>query len=166
MNYTADANDAEHLAGPSPWGSSSPKADRISFPTSADDVPPSPVPTPRESPYPGQQGSPNVARYNDVPDRPYHQNANTASADDDTRSLDSPQQPQGLLPGSAEGVEQPQHQQARYSGEQQRQGAARYQAARQQKPVPQYKLQAKITALERSGRKDPVLRFDVYVRSF
>lgn len=45
-----------------------------------------------------------------------------------------------------------------------RPGAARYHNARQQRPVPQYKLQAKITALERSGRKDPVLRFDVYVR--
>ncbi|KAH0289276.1 vacuolar protein sorting-associated protein Vps17, partial [Aureobasidium sp. EXF-3399] len=31
-----------------------------------------------------------------------------------------------------------------------------------QQPRKQYKLQAKITALERTGRKDPVLRFDVY----
>lgn len=29
---------------------------------------------------------------------------------------------------------------------------------------PQYKLQAKITGLERTGRKDPILRFDVHVR--
>ncbi|RMZ75812.1 hypothetical protein DV737_g5111, partial [Chaetothyriales sp. CBS 132003] len=28
--------------------------------------------------------------------------------------------------------------------------------------LPAYKLQAKVTALERSGRKDPVIRFDVY----
>lgn len=28
---------------------------------------------------------------------------------------------------------------------------------------PQYKLQAKITGLERTGRKDPILRFDVHV---
>ncbi|KAL7269142.1 Vacuolar protein sorting-associated protein 17 [Rhizina undulata] len=28
--------------------------------------------------------------------------------------------------------------------------------------VPQYKLQAKITALERTGRKDPIMRFDVH----
>jgi hypothetical protein len=33
-----------------------------------------------------------------------------------------------------------------------------------QRPVaPQYKLQAKITGLERTGRKDPILRFDVHV---
>ena len=30
---------------------------------------------------------------------------------------------------------------------------------------PQYKLQAKITGLERTGRKDPILRFDVHVSS-
>ena len=30
---------------------------------------------------------------------------------------------------------------------------------------PQYKLQAKITGLERTGRKDPILRFDVHVRT-
>ncbi|KKY22673.1 putative vacuolar protein sorting-associated protein vps17 [Phaeomoniella chlamydospora] len=44
-------------------------------------------------------------------------------------------------------------------------GQVRYQAsqaARTPRTVPQYKLQAKITALERTGRKDPVLRFDVY----
>jgi hypothetical protein len=28
---------------------------------------------------------------------------------------------------------------------------------------PQYKLQAKITSVERNGRKDPILKFDVYV---
>ncbi|KAI0392038.1 vacuolar protein sorting-associated protein Vps17 [Xylariaceae sp. FL0594] len=29
-------------------------------------------------------------------------------------------------------------------------------------PAPQYKLQAKITALERTGKKDPIIRFDVH----
>jgi hypothetical protein len=32
------------------------------------------------------------------------------------------------------------------------------------KDKPKYKLQAKITSLERQGRKDPILKFDVYVR--
>jgi hypothetical protein len=31
------------------------------------------------------------------------------------------------------------------------------------KERPHYKLQAKITSLERNGRKDPILKFDVYV---
>lgn len=30
---------------------------------------------------------------------------------------------------------------------------------------PQYRLQAKITGLERTGKKDPLLRFDVHVRA-
>jgi len=33
----------------------------------------------------------------------------------------------------------------------------------QPKHLPQHKLQAKITGLERTGKKDPILRFDVYV---
>jgi len=36
----------------------------------------------------------------------------------------------------------------------------------QQPQGPQYKLQAKITGLERTGRKDPILRFDVHVSGF
>ncbi|KAK8253427.1 Vps5 C terminal like-domain-containing protein [Phyllosticta capitalensis] len=46
----------------------------------------------------------------------------------------------------------------------QRQEPQRYHGQRgsRQQNVPQYKLQAKITGLERTGRKDPILRFDVY----
>lgn len=35
---------------------------------------------------------------------------------------------------------------------------------RERRPQPLYKLSAKVTGLERNGRKDPILRFDVYVR--
>jgi hypothetical protein len=37
------------------------------------------------------------------------------------------------------------------------------QPAKPRKEKPQYKLQAKVTGLERNGRKDPIVRFDVYV---
>ncbi|KAF2423096.1 vacuolar protein sorting-associated protein Vps17 [Tothia fuscella] len=52
-------------------------------------------------------------------------------------------------------------------GQTQGQTAERYrgQGGRKQQqpqPKPQYKLQAKVTALERTGRKDPILHFDVY----
>ncbi|KAK7530271.1 retromer complex subunit Vps17 [Phyllosticta citribraziliensis] len=48
----------------------------------------------------------------------------------------------------------------------QRQEPQRYHGQRgsRQQNIPQYKLQAKVTGLERTGRKDPILRFDVYVR--
>ena len=48
------------------------------------------------------------------------------------------------------------------------QSAARYHGAAPhpaQQRQPQYKLQTKITGLERTGKKDAILRFDVYVRS-
>ena len=44
---------------------------------------------------------------------------------------------------------------------------ARYQTSARQndkQPAPIYKIQAKITGLERTGKKDPILRFDVHVR--
>lgn len=37
------------------------------------------------------------------------------------------------------------------------------QAPKKRKERPQYKLQAKITGLERNSRKDPIFKFDVYV---
>jgi hypothetical protein len=163
MNYTADPSDAEHLAGPSPWGSSSPKADRTSFPTSSNDVPPSPISAPQEPPFPGEQGSPTLPSHHDTPGRSYPKSPNVGPADEDVGSLDPSQHPQSVPSGNVGGGEQPQYQQQQYATQQQRPGAARYQASRQQKNVPQYKLQAKVTALERTGRKDPVLRFDVYV---
>lgn len=46
---------------------------------------------------------------------------------------------------------------------QQAQLAAQPKEPRRQQQASQYKLQAKITGLERTGRKDPILRFDVHV---
>jgi hypothetical protein len=62
----------------------------------------------------------------------------------------------------------PQHPPQQYSHNQQPPPQSYQQQQQQQQMQPpqprkQYKLQAKITALERTGRKDPVLRFDVYV---
>ena len=54
----------------------------------------------------------------------------------------------------------------RASGEEPRRPqSARYHGVppQQRQHVPQYKLQAKITGLERGGKKDPILKFDVYV---
>ena len=55
---------------------------------------------------------------------------------------------------------QPQNQQARSAPNRYHGGANRNV---QRQNIPQYKLQAKVTSLERTGRKDPVLRFDVHV---
>ncbi|KAK6505778.1 Vacuolar protein sorting-associated protein 17 [Arthrobotrys musiformis] len=41
-------------------------------------------------------------------------------------------------------------------------GQQQQQQQQQQRPTVQYKLRAKVTGLERTGRKDPILRFDVH----
>ena len=62
------------------------------------------------------------------------------------------------------GQQQQQQRQASYQG--QKPTPARYQTGARTAPrpnAPQGKLTAKITGLERTGRKDPILRFDVHV---
>lgn len=62
---------------------------------------------------------------------------------------------------------QPQQQARQPQSQQQRGGPNRYHGGANRnvtrQNLPQYKLQAKVTSLERTGRKDPVLRFDVHV---
>lgn len=155
MDYTAEA-DALH--GSSPWGSSSPRATR-GFPQATPDSPESPQPI-RGHSYNQSQDS--------IPDSPYLPPPDPAGAAVPRDNRLPGEDTQGEQPAdvsnqapSAYSNENPAQQ---YAGQpQQRPGAARYHNARQNRPVPQYKLQAKVTALERTGRKDPVIRFDVYV---
>jgi len=157
MDYSAVSSDADALHGASPWGSSSPRADRA-FPGSTADSPGSPAPL-RGHSYNHSQDS--------ISDTPYltqpSETVPTSSTDSPQphHSSDEPQQTQPVPDDQAPGSNQ------QYTAQgQQRPGAARYHSAKQQRPVPQYKLQAKVTALERTGRKDPVIRFDVYVWLF
>lgn len=135
MDYSAISNDPEHPADASPWGS--PRADRSAFPTSVNgDHPASPSPAQRQS-------SEAAARDND----------DVAQAADLSAQLQSPQlgDPDYDEPFAAQ-----RHQQL----------PARYQTGLRptsRPPAPAYKIQAKITGLERTGKKDPVLRFDVHV---
>jgi hypothetical protein len=79
---------------------------------------------------------------------------------------DSPVAGDGHRPNTAES--QPEEQQ-KFAGtpQQHRPEPQRYHHTGRRAQDPQgqqYKLQAKITGLERTGRKDPILRFDVHVR--
>ncbi|KAK3486008.1 vacuolar protein sorting-associated protein Vps17 [Neurospora hispaniola] len=60
--------------------------------------------------------------------------------------------------------QQQQYQQYQQQPPPQQQPYSPHQQVQQQfrRPQPQFKLQAKITGLERTGRKDPILRFDVH----
>jgi len=162
MDYSVAATDSDQL-GASPWGSSSPRAARTPFPPSAGSEPDSPV-SARGQPYTQSQESLPAPAYSNQgstqgAERGGHQDQyhpqNDPAEQQQAASIPDPNGPPQSLPAHAQYPGQPQP----------RPGAARYQSARQQRPVPQYKLQAKITALERTGRKDPVLRFDVHVCS-
>ena len=152
--------------GAAPWASNSPRADRTSFHSTAADTPTSPFPAQPQSPYtPASTGS-QSQRYppvsTDVPT-----SVGDSSPDEDVRSPDLSEQLQSAQLGDPDyvGDHQPQgYQHPQYASQQPRPGQIRYQSsARPQRPIPQYKLQAKITALERTGKKDPILRFDVHV---
>ncbi|TVY41949.1 Vacuolar protein sorting-associated protein [Lachnellula occidentalis] len=149
MDYSASIHDADNPAAASPWGSSpaaSPRhARNNSYGTS--DAPPSPT---RYSVNPAGNGSfapedtMGAGSYN----RPDSSAGTPSVTESDGRTADSDQ------------TQTPQESAQQHRPEPQRyHPAARHS---QQPQASQYKLQAKITGLERTGRKDPILRFDVH----
>lgn len=144
MDYSSLPSDPDHPAGASPWASS-PQHNRTTF---AAEVPPSPLPA-AQSPY--STGPDHHDQLDDSRD----QHGSSEGFGGTENSHDG-----GVAPAQADTQpEQPQQQQSYGQGHQ-----AHEQQDQQQRPrPPQCKLQAKITGLERTGRKDPILRFDVYV---
>lgn len=144
MDYSAISSDPDHPAGASPWGS--PRADRNTFPTSSNsDIPSSPLPGQVQSAEEEGNGGP-------VPQSP------DLSAQLQSAQLGDPDYAEGQSPFSP--------QQHSDTDQQQSQVPAQYQTGLRQPSQPRaptYKIQAKITGLERSGKKDPILRFDVHV---
>ncbi|KAF2270313.1 vacuolar protein sorting-associated protein-like protein vps17 [Lojkania enalia] len=153
MDYSSLPHDPEHPGGADPWASS-PQQNRTSFahpPTS--DIPSSPLP-PQVSPY-----SQNSDNYGYIGEDDSHIRPGTASENgEENRPPQSPAQggpqsphPQQQTPAQGQhSTQRPEPQRYHHGARQQRQHQ------------PQYKLQAKVTGLERTGRKDPILRFDVY----
>jgi hypothetical protein len=149
MDYSA-----EH-AGASPWASS-PDASRTSF----GDAPPGSVPR-EDLPGPAMHEE---HHGQDANGQPYaypeqHEQQHPAW---------TPEQRQQQQYQYQQQHHHASHDQQRSSGEENRRPqSARYHNVHHQQPrqqhMPQYKLQAKITGLERTGKKDPILRFDVYV---
>ncbi|WEW56542.1 Vacuolar protein sorting-associated protein 17 [Emydomyces testavorans] len=150
MDYSSISHDPDHSGGTSPWGSSSPRADRT-FPPSVADAPPSPFPQQHDSPY------------TDVPE---HMRSSTASGPNSPDLSEHLQNAQIDESNYVEGQPRRTHPQSPQNQALTRiQAPARYQTGARQharQSAPQYKLQAKITGLERTGKKDPILRFDVH----
>lgn len=150
MDYSAISH-ADHPAGSSPWDS--PGAERTTFtPSNNNDIPSSPLPPQDHSPYDADHH----------PETPNPQQPRESDSPDLSERLQSAQ-----LGDPDYGVEQSPygapHQQQRSHP------ATRYQSGARQpskQPAPAYRIQAKITGLERTGKKDPVLRFDVHVSKF
>jgi hypothetical protein len=134
------------LAEPSPWGSPHPDSNTFASAGQVTDVPSAPLPPHQQSPYGNYQDTESGIAQGAAPGEA----AGT---------------PQSAQAGETASSQQPQstvnQQSPRSDGPARYQTGARQNAARP--PAPAYKLQGKITALERTGKKDPVLRFDVYV---
>ena len=168
MDYSTLSNDPDNPAGTSPWQSSPQPG-----------APPSP-PMPKRSSYAdtterhteeenSDQDNTSEERYQHQHQH-QHQQGNQISQSENGVSSDSDQRyGQNPYQSRQQVYQQQSHQQDQQQQKQQQRGGApnRYRGTArpvQRQNLPQYKLQAKITALERTGRKDPVLRFDVHVR--
>lgn len=162
MDYGSSIQDDEHPAGASPWGSSPPASPRRQ--------PPNYAALGAEAAYQYEDQSPSNGLANrDVNENIFGRPDTAGSAASSTEPYASQQSQFG--PPLGDSRESSQHEQginppeqAQTSGKPVGSGAPAGQEQQARKPAyPQYKLQAKITGLERTGRKDPILRFDVHV---
>lgn len=157
MDYSAIS---DHPSGSSPWGS--PRADKTAFSASDtnDNIPSSPTSFRPQS----QHGTDD--------DRTRPSTANHYLTDDDVSGPpDLPEQLQrSHLGDSNYHAEQPPYDTSppqQNLSQDRSQLPARYQVGARQhvnQPAPVYRVQAKITGLERTGKKDPIFRFDIHVR--
>ena len=174
MDYSSLPNDPDHPAGSSPW-STSPQHSRPAYSPSATMDPPPPTPqfgsgigTGHSSEYvvdhealssSGGFTRPESAGTDGV-------SSTTMGAEDEERQPDLSERLQSSQTGaqglgfSHEHRQLPPEQGQGAQRHRQSAGAVR---AGHRANLPQYKLEAKITGLERTGRKDPILRFDVHV---
>ncbi|RMJ08103.1 hypothetical protein CDV36_012295 [Fusarium kuroshium] len=154
MDYSSTIHDADDPAGASPWGNSpvsSPGRNASTFQPISGDPPPF-----RYS----AQSSNGLAQDHlegDSFQRPG--TATTASGTEDGTEASGT-----LNPSESESTAAVEEGAPAHSQQHGQTGAPAQETYTQpQKPAqPQYRLQAKITGLERTGKKDPILRFDVH----
>lgn len=177
MDYSSLPNDPDHPAGADPW-QSSPQPTRTSFPQAdsgrepesptGKHAPLTPEPQHQEERDGSDQESPNASSYEEPPQQPngagrIPSRSETAS---DIRFQGPPLTEEELRQQQLyQQRQQERYQQAIHAQQHARgPGPQRYHpGARAGRQPPQYKLQAKITGLERTGKKDPAIIFDVHV---
>ncbi|KAL2136728.1 hypothetical protein VTI74DRAFT_1769 [Chaetomium olivicolor] len=159
MDYSASIHD-DHPAEASPWGnspSSSPRHNRTTFGSLTGDATSSPFTSNNGLHDEGGFGA-GVTEYR-RPDTASSQATEPRS--EQTAAEPLPEQ-QAFVGDQGSLSPQPQQQQQPPTPTpEQTQRPQELQQPRKP-PPPQFKLQAKITGLERTGRKDPILRFDVH----
>ncbi len=182
MDYSTLPNDPDLPAGTSPWQSSPQHPNRRSDSMSeAGSAPSSPLA--KHSPYrpeSRQQGDQGVSDQERLASSNGGFEAERAADLSHSARNGSAQQTPGddqSLPAVEQGFQrrqlspedrQPQQQQQYQQQQQRAAGPNRYHSGARptaRQALPQYKLQAKVTGLERTGRKDPAVRFDVHVSS-
>lgn len=150
MDYSS-IHENENLTGPSPWATS-PQAGRNSF---GDSRPPPDSPTPGARGHSAQNSA----------DLSVHDATLPPPATAVESDHPDPAQPPSDEPSSIPYRPQQQEHQEQPQPPIQNQAQQRYHNRPTSRQHAQYKLQPKVTGLERPGRKDPILRFDVYVCS-
>lgn len=151
MDYSSLPNDPDHPVGSSPWQSSPQPTSRPNFNASETGSSDQDIHDRRNTGENVQPILPDAIETSQP-------NGNTQGSSNGMQSPPLMQQPPQSQPQQQS--RQPQNQQARGAPNRYHGGANRNV---QRQNIPQYKLQAKVTSLERTGRKDPVLRFDVHV---
>ncbi|KAI3331559.1 vacuolar protein sorting-associated protein Vps17 [Xylariaceae sp. AK1471] len=162
MDYRSSIPDDEHPVGTSPWGSppATPQRNVTSYNPTASS----------QSPIPyqyGSQESGSIFAQDDSGINPFGRPSTASSAASTTEynasEQSEPSQQAGFDPGSEAQprLSAPQQGKPSNNGTSSAPGTQQEQQPRRP-PAPLYKLQAKITALERTGKKDPIIRFDVH----
>lgn len=140
MDYSSSIHETDDPVAGSPWGNSpgsSPQANRTGFGNIAAEQPAPPFGglNSQSSAGEGDQQRPGTAT-----------TASGTEGETEGSTATNQSAPESIAESQAATVEDEDSQQPRKPSQ------------------PQFRLQAKITGLERTGKKDPVLRFDVHVR--
>lgn len=167
MDYSASVHDADHPTGASPWGNSpvpSPNAHRTTFGAIAGEPPASPHRFGSDVPSNGFGADREEEEGFGPSDHGFGRpSTGSTVSESDTQTLPAETASGAASPGPQHGNVSPlqPHDPNRLSGDTARASQEQPQVRKPTQPV--YKLQAKITGLERAARKDPILRFDVHV---
>ncbi len=155
MDYS-DTHQEENSTHSSPWATSPQR--NPTFSHNSNTEPPSPSPAAPQNALPERSSSNDTPSSNYEDPNPIQAPSTVPNGRIERSDLPYRQQEESSDPNQSH-LTQQQRLEAGQRSQQQRYHSNRPNP----RHGPQYKLQGKVTGLERPGRKDPILRFDVYV---